>query len=349
MWTEVELPTSWGVMRGKRWGSGPQKLLGVHGWLDNANTFDRILPLLTCDCTFVSLDLPGHGKSDHFSQGFIYDPRGYVGAIKKSVEALGWNKFHFVGHSMGAVVGIIYCSVFKEDVESFVSIDIIKPWSFKPQDYAPKLLQYFQSYFDNEKKSTLPPLVYQKEELISKTISGSGNSLDASAASLLLERGAVPSKDGSGFLLTRDLRAKTYFIGFFSFEAWLAMAESITCPILIIKADDGHGYESAEKYAEMRQAFERNCSLYRYYTLPGTHHVHLLHPSPIASFVNAFFEDLLKVECDEVKCINGASLETNSCAYLTNDASQVVKTVSTPSQSSDGDECSKEKSICDED
>lgn len=237
MWEEVDIQTSWGVLRGKQWGSGTRKLLGVHGWLDNANTFDRLLPLLHCDCTFLSLDLPGHGKSDHFHTGFIYDPRGYVAAIKKAVQTLGWKDFTYVGHSMGAVVGILYCSIFPEDVNGFISIDIIKPWSHKPEDYPKQFKKYITSYFDNEEKSLLKPIVYIKDELIKKTVAGSGSSLDNSAAEILLERGAVPSADGSGYILTRDLKAKTYFIGFYSFDAWVAIADAITCPILIIKVN----------------------------------------------------------------------------------------------------------------
>ena len=90
-WEEVELITSWGTMRGKKWGLGPRKILGVHGWLDNANTFDQIVPMFKEDITLVSLDLPGHGKSDHFESSFIYDPRGYVASIKKAADALEWS------------------------------------------------------------------------------------------------------------------------------------------------------------------------------------------------------------------------------------------------------------------
>lgn len=233
-WQEIELPTSWGTIRGKQCGTGKRKVLGVHGWLDNANTFDCILPLLKYQSfSFVSIDLPGHGKSDHFNSGFIYDPRGYVAAVKKAVTSLQWNKFTYVGHSMGALVGIMYTSVFPEDVDSFVSIDIIKCWSIDSNKYSQSFRRYFDSYFSNEEKCSLTPILYNKEELISKAITGSGNSLDAASAAILLERGTLAS--GDGFCLTRDLRAKTYFIGFIHYEAWLGIAAAIKCPVLIVK------------------------------------------------------------------------------------------------------------------
>ncbi|CAL4197698.1 unnamed protein product, partial [Meganyctiphanes norvegica] len=233
-WKEVEVETNWGTLRGKQCGSGPRRVLGFHGWLDNANTFDLIAPLLPDDVTFLSLDLPGHGDSDHFPTSFIYDGRGYVGAIKKAVTNLGWDKFIYLGHSMGAVVGIMYTSIFPEDVEAFISIDILKPWSTSCEKYPSSFKKYFTQYFDNEKKCKYPPLVYDAEELVKKTMEGT-NSLDDRGARIILERGAKKSEDGKGLILKRDLRAKNYFIGFLTFEAWQEMAKSIHCPILLIK------------------------------------------------------------------------------------------------------------------
>lgn len=212
----------------------PIFLTGLHGWLDNANTFDLIAPLLPKNVRFLSLDLPGHGLSDHFPPGFIYDPRGYIGAVKKAMTVIGWKHFILLGHSMGAVVGMIYTSVFQEDIESFISIDIIKPWSHAPEKYPSQLKKYFFQYFDNENKAAQPALIYEHEELVKKTIEGS-KSLDDRGARILLQRGARKAENGEGLILTRDLRAKAYFIGFISFEAWLELAKSIKCPLLFIK------------------------------------------------------------------------------------------------------------------
>jgi len=40
------------------------RILCVHGWLDNANSFRPLLPLIQ-DAEIVAIDLPGHGHSDH--------------------------------------------------------------------------------------------------------------------------------------------------------------------------------------------------------------------------------------------------------------------------------------------
>lgn len=289
-WEQIEIDIGWGTLRGKARGSGPRLILGLHGWLDNANTFDLIAPLLPKNVRFLSLDLPGHGLSDHFPPGFIYDPRGYVGAVKKAMIAIDWKKFILLGHSMGAAIGILYTSIFQEDVEAFISIDIIKPWSSAPDEYASQLKKYFFQYFDNENKAALPALIYQYEELVKKTIEGS-KSLDDRGARILLQRGARRTENGEGFILTRDLRAKAYFVGFISLEAWLELAKSITCPLLFIKAKEGHYYETSDLYETMLKAFKQDCKHCCYHEISGKHHIHLTHADTVGVFIKTFLEE----------------------------------------------------------
>ena len=46
----------------KEWGrSGYQPVIALHGWLDNANSFDRMLPGME-HLHIIALDLAGHGR-----------------------------------------------------------------------------------------------------------------------------------------------------------------------------------------------------------------------------------------------------------------------------------------------
>lgn len=47
-------------------------MLGLHGWMDNAGTFDRLAPLLSPSIYFVAVELPGHGLSSHLPAGVPY-------------------------------------------------------------------------------------------------------------------------------------------------------------------------------------------------------------------------------------------------------------------------------------
>ncbi|MEM8768285.1 MAG: alpha/beta hydrolase, partial [Pseudomonadota bacterium] len=56
----------------KRWGDpAGEPTLALHGWLDNAATFDRLAPLLP-ELNLVALDFAGHGLSDHRPPGVHY-------------------------------------------------------------------------------------------------------------------------------------------------------------------------------------------------------------------------------------------------------------------------------------
>ena len=70
---EIVIPCSDGIeLAAKHWSSLPTKentkkdrILLLHGWLDNAASFDLLAPKLNCvlNAEIVALDLPGHGFS----------------------------------------------------------------------------------------------------------------------------------------------------------------------------------------------------------------------------------------------------------------------------------------------
>ena len=58
---------------GKAWGDPSGfPVLGLHGWMDNAGTFDKLAPLLLKSLFFVAVEMPGHGFSSHYPSGMPY-------------------------------------------------------------------------------------------------------------------------------------------------------------------------------------------------------------------------------------------------------------------------------------
>src|SRR5688500_13408037 len=75
-------------------------VLAMHGWLDNAASFERLAEHLS-GVNLVALDLAGHGLSERRADG-VYVFLDYVADASLAISALGWSRCVVVGHSLGA-------------------------------------------------------------------------------------------------------------------------------------------------------------------------------------------------------------------------------------------------------
>jgi pimeloyl-ACP methyl ester carboxylesterase len=104
----------------KQWGDehAHVKILAVHGWLDSAATWDNLAPLLvssSLSVRLVCMDFAGHGLSSHKSADALgYDFCTRVVELSQVADALHWDKFILMGHSMGAAIATIAASVMKD-------------------------------------------------------------------------------------------------------------------------------------------------------------------------------------------------------------------------------------------
>lgn len=134
--SELKIPTSFGSIAAKVWGTpGEDKLrvLAVHGWSDNAGTFDRLFRLLPSvgRMYIVAIDLPGHGSSTHLPPGLPYTDLTWVVEIKRVLDYLDWKEgVTFISHSMGANASLELAAVYPDVVENLVMLDTIKPRVF---------------------------------------------------------------------------------------------------------------------------------------------------------------------------------------------------------------------------
>ena len=76
------------------------KVLALHGWLDNAASFVPLAEHLH-GIDLVAIDQPGHGRSAHLPPGTDYSFVGAMNAVLDVADALGWERFALLGHSMG--------------------------------------------------------------------------------------------------------------------------------------------------------------------------------------------------------------------------------------------------------
>uniref|UniRef100_A0A8C9KJR9 Serine hydrolase like 2 n=1 Tax=Panthera tigris altaica TaxID=74533 RepID=A0A8C9KJR9_PANTA len=191
----MKLAVPWGHIAAKLWGSrqGPP-VLCLHGWLDNANSFDRLIPLLPKDFHYVAMDFGGHGLSSHYSPGLPYYQQNFVIEVQRVVAALKWNRFSIMGHSFGEGVcghyGRSYSCTFPEMVDKLILLDRHFPLLLTEPTESENLLTYKRRMIEHTlqiEASQKPQRVLSPEEMLqgqsTASISSAGTCLCLSSGS----------------------------------------------------------------------------------------------------------------------------------------------------------------------
>ena len=127
-------------LAGKFWcnhnNTSPHRIIALHGWLDNAASFDFIAPHIR-NAEILALDLSGHGRSDHRSYLGAYNIWQDLIEILMVADRMEWKTFSVMGHSRGSVIAMLLSGCFPERVISNVMIEWVLP---EPSEFvsAPK-------------------------------------------------------------------------------------------------------------------------------------------------------------------------------------------------------------------
>lgn len=109
------------------WHNGDQhRVLCLHGWLDNSESFAAVAPLLN-NCNVVALDMAGHGLSSHRSAHGSYNIWDDHIDILAVTEQLGWETFCLLGHSRGGISSFLYATAMPQQVEQLILLDGMLP------------------------------------------------------------------------------------------------------------------------------------------------------------------------------------------------------------------------------
>ena len=105
-----------------RAGKGPKTVILVHGWTCDETTWSEQVPVLAKHYRVVTLDLPGHGKSDSPADGKLS-----MDLFARAVEAVRAEAkaehVVLVGHSMGTPVIVQYTRLYPQHVAALVLVD----------------------------------------------------------------------------------------------------------------------------------------------------------------------------------------------------------------------------------
>lgn len=256
--------------------AAPIKVLALHGWLDNAASFNRLAPLLP-GTHIVALDMPGHGLSDHKPPQATYNLWDDLRDVFAAADALGWDEFHLLGHSRGAMMSFLIGAACADRIKSMSLLDGCWPMPEKIED-APKILGKFvkQNAYDQQHRF---PSYATFEDALQPRINGN-LPMTAESTAIILARGSYLGEDGR-YHLRGDPRLKTGSAFKLSNEHNQAFLDNQQVPTLLIYASEGVG-----KYRNYFESIEKSDKI-TIEELSGGHHFHLDGPVfKIAELVN---------------------------------------------------------------
>jgi len=266
---------------------GGRPVLALHGWLDNAASFDRLAPLLP-EMRLVAVDLAGHGLSGHRSREASYVFVDWVRDVFQIAEALGWSRFSILGHSMGAGIASLAAATLPSRIEALALIEGFAPL-VAPEDQAPvRLAQYLAALARLEAKK---PAVYATEQEALAARMAAGRFASEEGILAVVRRGLERTEDG-GWRWRADPRLKLPSALRFTPGQVAAFLQRIECPTLIIKALSGLLSGPATGELSDFSGLARHIRRLTTCELPGAHHLHLDDPAPVAAALREFFRSV---------------------------------------------------------
>lgn len=94
-----------------------------HGFLGNAYSCRKMLPLLASDFNVVCPDMRGYGASTHSGVNAAYDGRTLANDFKSLMEQLGHDRYHIIAHDMGAPAALLLAADSPERVRSLTYVE----------------------------------------------------------------------------------------------------------------------------------------------------------------------------------------------------------------------------------
>lgn len=280
---EIRIPLKGRTIAAKVWNADKGiPTLALHGWLDNAASFDKLAPLLP-HLHIVAVDLPGHGLSDHQPAGTQIHIMDFSTTAIEIINYFKWDSFALLGHSLGACIHGIIGGTLLERVQWLCLIDGLTPL-ISPAEHAPMQYRIFINDLLTKPNKT-PPSYQTQEDALQARLKVSP--MSPTSAKLLVERGSKQLDNGLWTWRT-DPKLLMPSAMHLTEEQSLAFLSAITAPVCIIRPEPGFPFPSEIMKERIKQI--KQCEVFR---IPGGHHVHLDAPETVVSCLNTFLSHQL--------------------------------------------------------
>lgn len=294
----MRIDVPWGTVAGQWYGSSENRpIVMLHGWQDNAGTFERLIPLLPPNHSYLTIDLPGHGFSSHIPHGMHYSLVHYIHTLKLIQRHYNWEKMSLIGHSMGGMVCSLFTILNPDQCDILICVDgSARPFNGNVAQSSRRLqrlagneclalLQKQQQQDNTKSKGHLfDDIVDRWSEQIT---------IDKESIKCLMRRGVTPSPTyPDRFNYTRDMRLKVLDFGLDALPepVFKALTKQINIPHLFIKAAKSRFYEDDQDNERVLEIYAKGNEQFVLMIVNEGHHLHLTHPQLISKHLSSFIE-----------------------------------------------------------
>ena len=281
---DFTLSTPLGRIAGLRAGEpGAPRVLALHGWLDNAASFVPLAEHLR-GIELVAPDLPGHGASAHLPPGADYSFAAAVNSVLDIADALGWDRFSLLGHSMGAGISSLVAAAYPQRIERLVAIEALGALAEVPERTVKRLREAIAAMRALSGKSlrVFPDVAIAVRARMNAGAQV-GSRLEESAARLLVERGIAPVE--GGFVWSTDPRLTLPTMQRMTEPQIRDLVAGIECPTRVIFAEPAQPYLPDPLRRDRAGLLPRGELI----VMDGGHHLHMEQPQRVAEAIGDFF------------------------------------------------------------
>lgn len=219
------------------WGRGERTVVMLHGYLDQAWSFEPIAERLAArGLRVLAADFRGHGDTDWVGSGGYYHFPDYLLDLEGWLAAMNIDGFDLVGHSMGGTVATMYAGTRPARVRTLVSVEGLGPPAGDVADTPSRFVRWFEGV-ERVRRRSGKPIASVEDALDRMRLMHS--TLPDELGMRLAERAVKPHPSGEGFAWRFDPLHQTQSPIQFRLDVYRSFLARIEAPTLVVLGEKG--------------------------------------------------------------------------------------------------------------
>jgi pimeloyl-ACP methyl ester carboxylesterase len=237
-------------------------LIALHGWRDNAASFEPLAALLPQE-TIIAMDFPGHGLSSRRSSEGHYYIWSYIADVLALVDGLNLSSFNLLGHSMGGAVACLFAALYPDRVKNLLLLDAVGPLVTSPAEAPAQMHKALR-----QMQTLKPGYHHHYPDFMDAVTARADKGLSLQAATILGKRGIA--QDEKGYYWNLDPRLSRANPLSLTEAQTAAFMQKISCQTFLITAKEY--WQDKPEWLALRRSYFQKLEMHE---LAGNHHQHL--------------------------------------------------------------------------